>query len=124
MSTFGCEIKPVKTRKPHRCETCCRVIPAGMKAYHTGGMWDGDWQNWYMCGFCHDNNVSASGEEISDEDFNNWLYEQDFAVCPHGCNGKRYSNTWEWSDDREDVVFECDQCGHKWTVHIGWGDDT
>jgi hypothetical protein len=128
MSTFGCEIKKVKTRKPHRCETCCRIIPSGITAYHTGGMWEGDWQNWYMCKFCHDHEVWESGEYVSDGDFTQWLYEQDFYNCP-SCKGidpetgkkHRCNPDWDWSEDDEIVLFECDICDHKWSVYIGWG---
>ncbi len=127
MSTFGCEMKLVKTRKRHRCETCCRIIPVGKKAYHTGGMWDGDWQHWYMCKFCYDHDVNQDYEYVSHEDFAGWLHEQDFYNCPD-CKGidsetgkkHRCNPDWEWSDNEEDVLFECDICGHKWFVHIGW----
>jgi hypothetical protein len=90
-------------------------------------MWEGDWQNWYMCKFCGDNDVLESGEYVSDEDFTQWLCEQDFYNCP-SCKGidpetgkkLRCSPDWEWSENDEDILFDCDVCGHKWSVHIGW----
>ena len=72
MSDFGCIPRLVeKTRKPHYCPSCGRTIPEGSPAYLIKGMWEGDWQNWYMCVFCHDNNVCSddewvdSGEKLS-----------------------------------------------------------
>jgi hypothetical protein len=90
-------------------------------------MWDGDWQHWYMCKFCYDHDVNQDYEYVSHEDFAGWLHEQDFYNCPD-CKGidsetgkkHRCNPDWEWSDNEEDVLFECDICGHKWFVHIGW----
>lgn len=120
MSTFGCEGKLVKTRKKHRCETCGRVIPSGKKALSFHGMYDGDWQNWYMCGFCADHDFTPYDEPVNEDAFNDWLYEE-YGACPYGCKGKRYSNTWEWSENHEFATFECDECGKKWHIGIGWG---
>jgi hypothetical protein len=47
MSDFG-EGKTVKCRKDHRCEWCGEKIPAGDQAFYYAGLWDGDWQSWYM----------------------------------------------------------------------------
>lgn len=47
MSDFG-EGKTVKCRIEHRCEWCGEKIPAGDQAYYYSGVWEGDWQSWYM----------------------------------------------------------------------------
>jgi hypothetical protein len=47
MSDFG-DGKNIKPRKPHRCEWCYQKIEAGEICYQYKGMWQGDWQNWYM----------------------------------------------------------------------------
>ena len=47
MSDFG-EGKWVKCRKGHRCEWCGQQILASESAYYYSGIWDGDWQSWYM----------------------------------------------------------------------------
>jgi len=47
MSDFG-DGREIIPRKPHRCEWCFEQINAGEKCYHYKGMFEGDWQNWYM----------------------------------------------------------------------------
>ena len=47
MSDFG-EGITLKTRKTHRCAWCGQSIDARTLAYHYKGMFDGDWQDWYM----------------------------------------------------------------------------
>jgi hypothetical protein len=47
MSDFG-EGKNLQARKPHRCEWCYQKIETGETCYHFKGMWQGDWQDWYM----------------------------------------------------------------------------
>ena len=47
MSDFG-EGKTLKVRKAHRCEWCYQAILAGTECYYFKGMWDSEWQNWYM----------------------------------------------------------------------------
>ena len=47
MSDFG-EGGTVKTRKSHRCEWCYQRIEAGVECYHYKGMFQGEWQDWYM----------------------------------------------------------------------------
>jgi len=115
MSTFCCYQKEVKIKKPHVCETCGRMIPKGAKAYHTGGMFEGDWQNWYMCGSCYDNNV-AGDEYVCCDDFMEWVFEQPFSSCPE-CDDVAVER--DWNDKNDTLLFECD-CGHKWKKYIGW----
>lgn len=66
---FYCE-EHVKTRKPHRCEFCGRIIPSRTpNILHWKGMWDGEFQNSYACNWCEDNQkylVDDSNNEISD----------------------------------------------------------
>ena len=45
--------KDVKTRKPHRCEWCYQPIEVGSSAYNYRGMFEDEWQNWYMHPECH-----------------------------------------------------------------------
>lgn len=130
MSTFGCEMKEVKTRTPHGCVTCGRTIPKRSQAMHTGGMYEGDWQNWYMCKFCYDHEVYESGEYVSGDEFYYWVADQDFYTCP-SCKGIdpdkgklcRSHPDWEWSEDQKTLLFECDVCGHKWEQYIGFGEE-
>ena len=134
MSTFGGGMRLVKTRKPHRCETCDRTIPTGTKAYYQGGMYEGNWQNWHMCQFCHDKEV-FDGDCVTGYEFSDWLTEQDFFRCPacRGVNpktgeGHLCHTPWrdiknKWSEDQKTLLLECMLCGHKWSQYIGWGDE-
>ena len=125
MSDFG-EYKIVKTKKEHRCITCERKIPKGKKAHHYNGMWEGDWQNWYMCVPCEELNVCGDNEEICGEEFHMWLTESAHAECPE-CKGidktgvrHGYHSTYKWNSTKEIVYFECELCGRKWEKFIGF----
>lgn len=115
MSTFG-NYKTVKTRKSHRCETCQRTIPIGTRAINFRGMYEDDWQNFYMCEVCWREEVYESGEPIEGYEFSEWMQDQMFALCPK-CK-TRYDD-WDWSENKEDLEFEC-SCGEKWTHHVGF----
>lgn len=52
MSDFG-EGKMINSRKPHRCEWCGQQIDPG-NCYNYRGMYDGEWQNWYMHPECEE----------------------------------------------------------------------
>ena len=53
MSEFGGG-KHIKARKPHRCEWCGQAIAAGESCYNYRGMWQEEWQNWYMHPECEE----------------------------------------------------------------------
>ena len=125
MSDFG-EYRFVKTNKPHECITCERIIPKGKKAYNYNGMYEGDWQNWYMCEPCEQLNVCEDNEEICGEEFHMWLIESKHAECPK-CKGidekgtrHGYHSAYKWDEKKETLHFECELCGHKWEKFIGF----
>ena len=111
-----------KTRKPHDCLICDREIPIGKSAFNWNGLYDGEFQNGYACMYCFENKIGRdSGEdEIGGDDFNYWVEEQGFSTCPN-CGEVQGFNSYEWDLLKENISFECD-CGHDWTVHIGWGE--
>jgi hypothetical protein len=47
MSDFG-EGKTLKTRVAHRCEWCGQQIEAKVDCFHYKGMFQDEWQDWYM----------------------------------------------------------------------------
>jgi hypothetical protein len=63
MSDFG-EGNWVKTSKPHRCSWCGQRIEAKADAYHYKGMYDGEWQNWYMHEECQEAYALNGNEEF------------------------------------------------------------
>lgn len=111
--------KDVITRKPHICIVCNRLIPTGSKAYHESGIWEGDWQNWYMCKPCDVNEVSEPGEGIDDADFSEWVWNLKENICPI-CNCK-YTD-WDWNKDETSIVFTCNECDATWEKYIGFGE--
>lgn len=119
MSDFG-NHKWVKTRKTHPCVYCNRTIPTGTKARNYKGRWQGDWQDWYACGFCVENvepTHTESDEPISGEEFIYWLQDSDHWKCPT-CGEHRYNHDWEWREDDTGVIITCGQCDHEWAVAI------
>jgi len=90
-------------------------------------MWEGDWQNWYMCEFCNSHCADDLSEGVNGEEFGYWLRDQPFNECPecHGIDpetGKKDHcwPDWDWSEDLMSVEFQCEYCEHKWTQHIGF----
>ena len=129
MSDFG-NYKLVKTKKPHRCVTCNRIIPVGNKMYNYNGMYEGDWQNWYMCQPCETLDVSDGNDYLDGDDFSEWLREYfKQSECPK-CHGvdeygyhDNYHSDWDWSEDLKTVEFTCEVCGNKWSYYIGFGEE-
>lgn len=120
MSDFG-ETKKVVTRKSHQCLFCQRNIPTKSVAYNFKGQWENEWQNWYSCDVCN-NNDSISGdsaEGINGDEFNDWAFEQEWAACPV-CKKHYVGIGFEWSEDEKTLVFTCQTCGETWEHFIGF----
>ena len=43
-----------RTRKPHKCDACRRIIPKGSGAFHQWGKSDGAFYSYYLCSTCHE----------------------------------------------------------------------
>ena len=74
----------VTTRKPHRCEGCRKIIPAGSQMSYTRCLFDGSWSNWYECEDCRRIILSIAAEEIQ-----------------HGC---RWSEAWCQIDELQEYL--------------------
>jgi len=66
-----CNTKHIKkTRKPHRCIFCARLIPTGTtNVLNWAGLFDGNFQNSYACNWCEDHQshlVDDFDQEILD----------------------------------------------------------
>ena len=119
MGNFG-DYKYVKTKKVHACIYCGRKIPAGNKMRNYHGLWEGDWQNWYACGFCEkyvEPEYTEHGECISGDEFNDWFYDSDHMICKKCFGNRRYYAEWDWIDLTH-IKITCGDCGHEWVVEI------
>jgi len=120
MSDFG-DYKHVKTRKPHHCVYCGRTIPAGTNARNYHGLWQGDWQNWYTCGFCEkfvEPQYGEPGEGISGDEFSEWLRDSDHFRCKKCENSHyRHHNGHNWIDLTH-IEMACGDCGNEWITEI------
>lgn len=52
MSDFSATRAIKKTRKPHRCEHCWKIIDPGSPAVKYSGVWQGDFSSVYMHDDC------------------------------------------------------------------------
>lgn len=104
--------KYVKTNKPHRCVYCQRLIPKGNTMRHYKGLWEGDWQNHYTCGFC-ERTLDLSEEEISGDEFQDWFREITDFDCTE-CEGRM---DYEWISLTQ-IELECEECDHTKIIEI------
>lgn len=58
------EHKTVKTRKPHKCEGCRRMIQKGQIVDVCSGLFDDAWFRYYVCENCQRTIYSLAAEEI------------------------------------------------------------
>jgi len=119
MGNFG-KYKYVKTRKPHSCIYCGRKLPAGSRMRNYHGLWEGNWQNWYCCGFCEKNvepEYAEPGECISGDEFSSWFYDSDHVVCKKCSGNRRYYSEWDWVDLTH-IKITCGDCYYEWIVEI------
>ena len=111
-----------KSRKDHKCEFCGRKIPKGSSCKYEAGVYEGDFQSYYLCNRC----VEAFSEwdiDLSDGfscgEFYDYAYEHKLADCPE-CNSSNHRES-EWSEDTMSCEYECDNCDHIWTADYSLG---
>lgn len=121
VSNFG-DYKHVITRKVHRCAYCDRDIPVGLTARQFKGMLEGDWRNWYTCGFCEEIIEPEQGDPfgwMTGDEFPEWFRDSVlFRKCPNGhiLKWPRH-NSWVWFDGTT-IEVECGECGEMLKIHI------
>lgn len=113
--------KKVKNaRKEHICEMCCAKIKVGDSCYCEVGVYEDEFNSYYLCDRCRkllDNNSKAwlgdNNELIQIEDT---LFELELIKCPE-CGGTKV-NEWHYIDDSHlEIVCEC-SCGFKYKVNL------
>jgi DNA-directed RNA polymerase subunit RPC12/RpoP len=111
-----------KTKKEHLCVFCGRVIPVGKPVYSWFYSWGGsDNGQAYSCVPCEnskiiDRSLFFDGDIIMAEFFDE-LCDNDVYRCGECGNQRDIDIDW---DDKGNLAFECDVCGHKWIVDYGW----
>lgn len=95
-------------------------------ARNFNGIWEGDWQNWYTCGFCEkyvESEYANPEECISGDEFWEWLGDSENVNCDK-CKGVtgRFHTKRKWVDDTH-IRFYCSECGNEWTIEIPFEGD-
>ena len=108
-----------RTRKPHICEFCERMIDIGESALKTFCVDGGDPYNFYLCDWCAANNYAVTdGEEF----VKGGLFEY-----VNGALGRQICESCEGDDVEVDiatrrgvVIIRCanDECANIWEVGL------
>ena len=78
--------KTVRTRKPHRCSGCNKVIPTGSQAEYCAGKYDRDFFSYYACENCQRLIESIAAQELRE-----------------GCD---WSQAWCSIDDLQQYLYD------------------
>ncbi len=116
---FISEKRIKKTRKPHKCVCCGRLIPTGsVDINYFCGKCDGDFQSSYECNWCEDNreiflydNYYYDFWDCIQDHFYDLFTKYNECDCTeaHGLAGSIGSKL---SGDY--LVFYCENCGKVW----------
>ena len=104
-----------KTRKPHTCEYCVRKIEIGESCRNEVGVWECEFNNYYLCNRC-EKFIEKYDVDLSDGfdrgDFFEEAHHTKLAQCPNcgECNHSEH----EWSEDTMKCRYECDECDTAW----------
>ena len=127
---FCSETKEIKkTRKPHQCTYCNRIIPIGNKAYSWFYSWGGtDSGSGYSCCPCENSKLVdkqdyQDGDEISG-DISDYIQGNEYPdiKCPK-CGSHNF-DSWEWSENQEDMIFTCKECKTQYSYKYGFGKES
>ncbi len=106
------------TRKLHTCVYCGRVIPVGSSCRSEAGIFEGNFDHYYLCERCvyfmdtfADNQYDELLGNFVDELFNTNLLD-----CPK-CS-KFNSSICATSNDKQNIELECGSCGHNWRLEL------
>lgn len=113
------EDKIVKSRKPHLCESCGRVIPKGTEILNHHGIDSNEFFHWYECLFCM-KNIKDRFDENWDrgEPFLYWFQEQEFK-CPN-CGKVIMKYSFDKNNNRY-LKLKCEDCGRAFSLFVGYG---
>ena len=108
-----------KSRKEHFCIYCETNIAKGNSCWHETGIFEGDFNDYYLCGRCKELINSGypwyeNGEGLGTL-FDN-LVNSDIVICPD-CKSYNYSYV-EHIFDPEAYVFECKNCKKIYKIYL------
>lgn len=103
------------TRKEHQCEFCNGFIPIGSTVDYCCGMWEGEFQSYYLCTRCatyiERNHIDLS-EGFNPGDFTEHVLSS-LPNCPN-CGKYNQLREYDWDNSMMLLSLECDNCDHKW----------
>ena len=105
-----------KTRKPHTCIFCSRIIPTGNEIEENCGVWGGEFQHYYFCTRCRkfiDEYDVCLEDGFSEGDFFDYALSHLDTVCQ---NCKSYRLDHDWSEDTLICTMTCTECGHEFQI--------
>ena len=109
-----------KSRKLHKCQMCRGLISIGDNCHNEVGVFNGDFNNYYLCNRCYD---------LITHDSDTWVYENeivdiivilmecDFLECPN-CH-KHSLRDYNFTDNKHlKMSCICDECEHEYIVNL------
>jgi hypothetical protein len=118
--SFWNTIEIKKTRKPHKCAYCGRIIPYGSSCESNSGTYEGDFCYYHICNRCvkfiYVYNCDLE-DGFSEGDFYDYINDLSVA-CPE-CTSLYHDH--EWDNTCMICEYECDDCKHKWNVDYSMG---
>lgn len=128
MSWAFCDTRAIKkTRKPHKCDFCGRIIPKGsIRILNWKGLWDGEFQNSYACNWCNGHQDRLVDDwDNSMLDFWDCLREDIFydEFCKYkecDCLDEQgFLGNIKPKLDGDYLIFKCEDCGKEWhRIHM------
>jgi hypothetical protein len=112
-----------RTKKPHQCQFCGRIIPAGSSCESNSGTFDGEFNYYHLCNRCV-KFIQVHNCDLSDGfnlgDFYDCIC--DLRVdCPE-CASQYYQYDHVWDVSKMSCTYECDECDNKWVVDYSMGE--
>lgn len=115
--------KVKKTRKIHKCEFCFRTIQTGKSCNYESGIYEGEFQSYYMCDRCIEF-ISKHDIDLSDGfcggEFWDCVQNTNLLDCPK-CRSPHHDYL-KCSEDGLKYKLECNSCGEEYEVDLSFGE--
>ena len=106
-----------RTRKPHTCEFCGRVIDVGESALNCFCVDGSDVHGYYLCGWCMSNMSSVTDEQefIPGELYEHVLNALDRPKC-ESCGNDDIDI--DLNTKCGNVILKCNECANIWQIDL------